>query len=969
MNATSNDKILSALQSLDPGMGEAEWWKIAAGLRSEGEHLFEPFDQWSSGGQNYKGTQDCRAVWNAHPPKPSGVTIATVYGMAAAGGWRWKPNRQQRTTSAPEVDFSALLNKAAAAQAGAPAPAATPTEAPQTPAAPPQPAPAPKALPEPPPSAAALAIWNRATPLTLEHPYCRAKKLTDPAAVAGLRVLADTDGLALDNVKMAGAIVVPLYRPDTGALQAVQCIATDGTKRTKGKMANACFTLGTIEPGQPVYIVEGIGAAWAVHAAGGAAVVTFGVGRTEKVAATVQAQYPGSPVVLLPDVGQEAKAAQVAQRLSCAVVNLPGDLGDNDDVWDYSAAHGAQALAELLAGAAKPAQPPTDSGAGADPWPAPSAAPNAPTVPSKIPGMDGRPAYVTFDDWYETPAGSTYRPGVWLFGTKTEGKGDNAVLVPTETWICTPLHITAGTADARDGSFGRLLRFKNTRGNWKEWAMPMHMLAGDGTGLCEVLFDLGMLIGSKPGLTRYLQSMAPEEKGYLQCVLQPGWADSRCRAFALPDTVIGPDAAGVVFQSDSKGDSDFGTAGTLEGWQAGIGAMAIQNPMLALAICTGFAGPLLAKVNAESGGPHLIGASSIGKSSALAAACSVWGSPAYKRTWRATSNGLESVAAGLNDCLLALDEISECDPRDVGPTVYMVGNGQGKQRAGRDGGFRSVARWRVSVLSNGEFSIGTSMAAGGHVIKAGQEVRFFDVPCGDRAHGVWDVLHHHPDARAFSDAIKDAAKTHYGHAGRAFVERLASDPTDFGAALAAIRARPELATTGEGQEQRVAGRFAVLALAGELASSYGITGWPPGEAIRAAGVGLNAWRSLQTDKDGANRERGKAVQDVTDFIDKHGDSRFSDADALPDDQRQPLIHNRAGYWRNTDTGRVFLFTTGGMREALKGHDFGRALGYLQAAGMMPPTGSDGKSAKVLVIQGKRSRWYEVRPGAATGGDV
>ena len=113
----------------------------------------------------------------------------------------------------------------------------------------------------------------------------------------------------------------------------------------------------------------------------------------------------------------------------------------------------------------------------------------------------------------------------------------------------------------------------------------------------------------------------------------------------------------------------------------------------------------------------------------------------------------------------------------------------------------------------------------------------------------------------------------------------------------------------------------------------------------------------------------EAVQDVADFIDKHGDSRFSDADALPDDQRQPLIHNRAGYWRNTDTGRVFLFTTGGMREALKGHDFGRALGYLQAAGMMPPTGSDGKSAKVMAIQGKRSRWYEVRPGAATGGDV
>ena len=959
--AINPQKALSALQSLDPDMGRDDWYRVCAAARAAGLE-FEQFDQWSAAGASYNPS-DCRSTWQSLPPQDGGIGVATLFGMAAAGGWRWKPQRSAKVV--PAVDFSALLNKASAATDA-------PTEAPQTPAAPPQPEPAPQApKPKPHPLKDPANVWARALPATLEHPYCKAKGVTDPAALEGLRVLPDTDPLTLtaDKTRMAGALLVPIRLPG-GELQSVQCIPPTGPKLSlPGSMENGYHVVGTIEPGQPVYIVEGIGAAWAVHAAGGAAVVTFGVGRTEKVAATVQAQYPGSPVVLLPDVGQEAKAAQIAQRLQCAVATLPGDLGDNADAWDYWHAHGTEAMAELLAGAAAPVQAATDSGAGADPWPAPSAAPNAPTVPSKIPGMDGRPAYVTFDDWYETPAGSTYRPGVWLFGTKTEGKGDNAVLVPTETWICTPLHITAGTADARDGSYGRLLRFKNTRGNWKEWAMPMHMLAGDGTGLCEVLFDLGMLIGSKPGLTRYLQSMAPEEKGYLQCVLQPGWADSRCRAFALPDTVIGPDAAGVVFQSDSKGDSDFGTAGTLEGWQAGIGAMAIQNPMLALAICTGFAGPLLAKVNAESGGPHLIGASSIGKSSALAAACSVWGSPAYKRTWRATSNGLESVAAGLNDCLLALDEISECDPKDVGPTVYMVGNGQGKQRAGRDGGFRSVARWRVSVLSNGEFSIGTSMAAGGHVIKAGQEVRFFDVPCGDRAHGVWDVLHHHPDARAFSDAIKDAAKTHYGHAGRAFVERLASDPTDFGAALAAIRARPELATAGEGQEQRVAGRFAVLALAGELASSYRITGWPPGEAVRAAAAGLNAWRSLQTDKDGANRERGKAVQDVADFIDKHGDSRFSDADALPDDQRQPLIHNRAGYWRNTDAGRVFLFTTGGMREALKGHDFGRALGYLQAAGMMPPTGSDGKSAKVLVIQGKRSRWYEVRPGAATGGDV
>jgi putative DNA primase/helicase len=38
----------------------------------------------------------------------------------------------------------------------------------------------------------------------------------------------------------------------------------------------------------------------------------------------------------------------------------------------------------------------------------------------------------------------------------------------------------------------------------------------------------------------------------------------------------------------------------------------------------------------------------------------------------------------------------------------------------------------------------------------------------------------------------------------------------------------------EGQDKRAAGRFALLALAGELATEYGMTGWPEGEAVKAA---------------------------------------------------------------------------------------------------------------------------------------
>ncbi|WP_300077017.1 DUF927 domain-containing protein [Giesbergeria sp.] len=580
----------------------------------------------------------------------------------------------------------------------------------------------------------------------------------------------------------------------------------------------------------------------------------------------------------------------------------------------------------------------------------------------RIPAENERPTYRIFEDWHSED-GQKFRPGVWLFDMKSVGRGQNTTPVPTQQWICSPLYVEAVTADAHDGNYGRMLRFKNTRGNWHEWAMPMHMLASDGSDLRAVLYSMGVELSPKgrDALTMYLQTQHPEKN--LLCVGQTGWVDKNFRAFVLPDGTIGPDSAGVVYQSEFKADSEFGTAGTLEGWQSGIAAMAVGNPMLVLSLCAAFAGPVLVKVNAESGGPHLIGASSTGKSSLMIGAVSVWGSPAYKRGWLTTSNGLEAVAAAFNDCLLALDEISEADPKDVGATVYMLGNGQGKQRADRAGGVRKVARWRVSVLSNGERSIATSMAEGGYRIKAGQEVRIFDVPCGDRAHGVWDKLHHHPDGCALSDSIKNEAKAHYGHAGRAFVANLAAEKADLVELLATIRARSEFSTNGEGQEQRVASRFAVLAMAGELATLYGITGWPEGEAIRAAGTGFAAWRNARDSK-GRNSEQSQVVQAMTDFIDKHGDSRFSDADTLPDPARPLLIRDRAGYWRNGDKGRVYLFNSVGMREALTGLDFGLAIAHLQKVGMMPPPGNDGRSSKSLTIQGHKNRVYEVYPCSA-----
>ncbi len=578
---------------------------------------------------------------------------------------------------------------------------------------------------------------------------------------------------------------------------------------------------------------------------------------------------------------------------------------------------------------------------------------------SPIPSEQERPRFVVLDEQYTAADGSKYRAGVWYFGIKPT-KGDNPPAL-VQHWICSPMHVEALTHDSAQNNFGRLLRFTNALGKWRQWAMPMEMLKGDGADLRGALLSMGVQLD--PGnagrhmLATYLQSRIPAKR--LEAVLQTGWAGGDFKAYALPDTVIGPQASKVTFQAQGLHADEYTQRGTLEGWKQTMAAPAVGNPVLCLGLCAAFAGPVQALVGIESGGLHLIGDSSTGKTTALQAACSVWGGESFRRSWRATANGLEGAAALFNDGLLALDEISECDPRDVGEVVYMLGNGRGKQRASRTGTARTVTYWRCSVLSTGERSIAASMMEAGQRVKAGQAVRLLDIPV-QRTYGAWDTLHGHSNGPAFSDAIKRAARQQYGTAGRAFLEKLTRDTNDMATRLEAIKAKlMDGITTEDGQPARAAARLAVLALAGELATAYGITDWPEGEAIKAARVGFGAWLAQRGNVTG-NAEHEQVLQAVMGFIDRHGDSRFSDASGPYDDKQQAMVRDRAGWWEGTGDGVQYLFTSEGLRDALKGFDFARALNALEQAGVLKP-GPGGKSSHSQRIHSRKVRVYIVTP--------
>ncbi len=110
-----------------------------------------------------------------------------------------------------------------------------------------------------------------------------------------------------------------------------------------------------------------------------------------------------------------------------------------------------------------------------------------------------------------------------------------------------------------------------------------------------------------------------------------------------------------------------------------------------------------------------------------------------------------------------------------------------------------------------------------------------------------------------------------------------------------------------GQERRVVGRFALIALAGELATEYSITGWPAGEATEAAKIMFSAWLAHRQH---GNKEPAQIMEAVAAFIQRHGDSRFSNLNV----DEKISVYDRAGWYEQYSEGRVYWLRQTGYRK-------------------------------------------------------
>ncbi|HRN76528.1 DUF927 domain-containing protein [Ottowia sp.] len=855
MNHITPALVAAALTFVSPKLPRDEWARVAMAIKSEFPDStgLDLFDKWSQGDADGYDLKAVQSTWRS-VKAGGGVGIGTLLHLAQQNGFELPKPEAAAPPPTPaqlaeqERERAARRQQEQARQDAAHARAAD----------------------------RAAAMWAEAGD-TGSSPYL-ARKGVQPH---GVRFAAD------------GWLLVPL-RDGEGRLWNVQTVAperpADGAPEKLfikgGRKSGLWCMLGTPDDAAVILVAEGYATAASLFEATGRPVaVAFDAGNLVHVCKALRGLYPDALIVVAgdddtataartgsnPGRDKATAAARAVKGLAVFPAPLPEGASDFNDLHQSA---GLDAVRALIEGAIN------DHATR-------QAARHSPGPPrGQHDDAAGGPAdpFVVTDE------------GVYFQGFDRDGRPNNPL------WLCSALHVTARTRDSDGQAWGYLLSFNDPTGRPREWAMPARMLAGDGGEYRSILYSMGLRINSAPTarnkLTEYLQTRQPEALAV--CTDRTGWHATAegGAAYVLPRETIGDGAERIVFQSDAQMENTFRQRGDVAAWRDRVGALCAGNSRLVFAVACAFAGPLMRPGGVDSGGFHFRGDSSSGKTTALRVAASVNGAPGYMQRWRTTDNALEIIAAQHCDALLILDELAQVEGRVAGECAYMLANEQSKGRATRGSAPRARLTWRLLFLSAGELGLADHMAEAMKRARVGQEVRMVDMSSDAGAGmGLFESLHDRDGPAALANELTRNAATTYGAPGREWLVWLAGRWQGLGKRLRertdALRAAwvPEGAS---GQVERVAARFALVAVAGELATEAGLTGWPARESERAARLCFESW--LDQRGGAGNAEVRQMLRQVRRFFELHGEGRFTWWHRAADDHNAKTLQ-RAGFRR------------------------------------------------------------------------
>lgn len=453
--------------------------------------------------------------------------------------------------------------------------------------------------------------------------------------------------------------------------------------------------------------------------------------------------------------------------------------------------------------------------------------------------------------------------GVWWVNVRTDKDGD--IIESEPLLLSDPIDII-GTGQDNDGAYYRIIKFKDkiTR-QQKTAALPQAEIA-DGKCWGRLGF-YGLSIESNPTKRRKLADYLQKEGSQAAFTItdRAGWHED---SYIMPsgETITATDKdPAIIYNGDTSQAKAYQPNGELTDWQQSIARYAVGNSRLCLALGASFAAPLLSLLSEESGGFHLMGDSSDGKTTAAKVALSVWGKPSGSLlSWSGTKIGFSNTAAARNDGLLVLDEIGQASPHVIGDTVYSVMNGINKVQGAKQGGNRALSRWKVMMFSTGEKTPDSILKHHKGDWNAGQAARLPSIRAAAQ-YGIYDTLHGFEDGALLSEHIVQSAEKYHGTAGRLFIRQLLDD-LEQAKQQATERMAAFMATIPElsGQARRVAKRFAIAAAALELAAP--VTGLPVGVGMAGVKKCFDEW--LEANGAGKHEDR-RIIEQAEDFIAQH----------------------------------------------------------------------------------------------------
>jgi uncharacterized protein (DUF927 family) len=190
---------------------------------------------------------------------------------------------------------------------------------------------------------------------------------------------------------------------------------------------------------------------------------------------------------------------------------------------------------------------------------------------------------------------------------------------------------------------------------------------------------------------------------------------------------------------------------------------ALRFPLASFAFYASFAAPLLRLLRAPNFIIDYWGNTSLGKTTVLEVAASIWGNPHKEAgglvfSWDSTKVFLERIANFFSDLPIFPDDSQTVDDRTLRDTLYLIANGVGRGR-GSLISIRHNPTWHTVCYSSGERPLTQCTTF------AGAKARTIEI-CGSPFPGA---------GGNFVYDLKQGVREHYGHAGPKHIFRAFSE--------------------------------------------------------------------------------------------------------------------------------------------------------------------------------------------------